>query len=252
MMGAMLLLTASALQAQQTPATSTSFRGTPHYDVVLEVPRLSVDSIILRVDTLRARLSLGAQAANLVRLTAGAIANIDNVDLQLHGVVAEAYLYVDLDNVGRVVDRVVRTLEANPEILTHLLETVDSAVTTVGGVANTALQPGGVVSQTVGVVGRTLNNVTAPNGILSQVVNTTGQTVQRVLDTSGNIVSKTLNTAGGVVSTNIVGDITRLPVVRETRNSAGQLVRQVRDTSGKVIEYTVGSANSISGVRVLQ
>ena len=246
------LAVAANASAQQRPTTSTTFQGTPHYDVVLEVPRLSVDSIILKVDTLRARLSLGAQAANLVRLSAGAYVGIDQVELEIRGVVAEAYLYVDLDNVARVVDRVVQTLEKNPELITGLLSTVDSTVNTVGGVANTALQPGGVVSQTVGVVGRTLNNVTAPNGVLSEVLNTTGQTVQRVLDSSGNIVEKTLGTAGAVVSSNIVGDITKLPVVRTTQNAAGQTVRRVRDTTGKLIEYVITSAGRVTGVRVVQ
>jgi hypothetical protein len=250
--GMALLALSSSASAQQRPATSSTFQGTPHYDVVLEVPRLSVDSIILKVDTLRARLSLGAQAANLVRLNAGAVVGIDQVELEIRNVVAEAYLYVDLDNVARIVDRVVQTLNRNPDLVTDLLATVDSTVRTVGGVANTALQPGGVVSQTVGVLGRTLNNVTAPNGVLSQVVNTTGQTVQRVLDTSGHIVDKTLNTAGGIVSSNIVGDITKLPLIRQTTNSAGQTVRRVRDTSGKLIEYVVTSTGRVTGVRVLQ
>jgi hypothetical protein len=250
--GLLLLCVSAPATAQQRPATSSSFQGTPHYDVVLEVPRLSVDSIILKVDTLRARLSLAAQAANLVRISAGASVGIDQVELTIRTVVAEAYLYVDLDNVARVVDRVVQTLEKNPELITELLATVDSTVNTVGGLANTALQPGGVVSQTVGVVGRTLANVTAPNGVLSQVINTTGQTVQRVLDTSGNIVEKTLGTAGAVASSRIVGDITRLPLVRQTTNTAGQSVRTVRDTTGKLIEYVVGSAGRVTNVRVLQ
>jgi hypothetical protein len=41
-----------------------------------------------------------------------------------------------------------------PQIIERLLSTVDSTVGTVGGIANTALQPGGVVSQTVGTGGR--------------------------------------------------------------------------------------------------
>jgi hypothetical protein len=250
--GLIMLCVCNHAFAQQRPATPGTFQGTPHYDVVLEVPRLSVDSIILKVDTLRARLSLAAQAANLVRISAGATVGIDNVELTVRTVVAEVYLYVDLDNVARIVDRVVQTLEKNPELITELLATVDSTVNTVGGLANTALQPGGVVSQTVGVVGRTLANVTAPNGVLSEVLNTTGQTVQRVLDTSGNIVEKTLGTAGAAAASRIVGDITRLPLVRETTNTAGQRVRTVRDTTGKLIQYVVGNAGRVSGVRVLQ
>lgn len=249
--GLLTTLIGANAEAQQ-PRPAGQFQGTPHYDVVLEVPQLVVDSIILKVDSLRARLSLAAQAANLVRVTAGVLVTIDNVELEIRGVTAEAYLYVDLDNVGRVVDRVMQSLDKNAELLTELLATVDSTVNTVGGVVNTAVQPGGVVSQTIGVVGRTLTNVTATNGILSQVVNTTGQTVQRVLDTSGNIVQKTLGTGGQVVGSNIVGDITRLPLVRETTNQAGQTVRRVRDTTGAILEYVVGAGGRVTGVRVVQ
>jgi YD repeat-containing protein len=55
-----------------------------------------------------------------------------------------------------------------------------------------------------------------------------------------------------VLGSDIVGDITKLQLVRQTTNNAGQTVRQVRDTSGKVIEYVVTSAGRVTGVRVLQ
>ena len=48
--------------------------------------------------------------------------------IALAGVFAEAYLYADLDNVARIVDRVVQTLDRNPQILTQVLKTVDTAV----------------------------------------------------------------------------------------------------------------------------
>ena len=49
------------------------------------------------------------------------------------GVMAEAYLYVDLDNVARIVNRVVQTLDRNPQILIQVLKTVDTAVTSITG-----------------------------------------------------------------------------------------------------------------------
>ncbi|HEU0013963.1 MAG TPA: hypothetical protein VFQ45_09785 [Longimicrobium sp.] len=227
--------------------------GTPNYDVVLEVPELSVDSITLNVNDLRAHLAVDANVANLVTLNAGADVNIERVELKVTGVLAEVYLYVDLDNVARIVDRVLATLEANPQLLTQLLTVVDSAVGTVGGIANTALRPGGAVSQTVGVVGRTLSNVTQPGGLLSQTVNTLGQTVQVTLDATGGIVERTLDTAGQVVNTRNLGAITSLPVVSETaRNAAGQVVRQVRHASGALLEYTLDQAGRVTNARVLQ
>jgi hypothetical protein len=226
--------------------------GTPHYDVVLEVPELSVDSIGLTVADLRATLALDANAANLVSISAGADVSIQRVELEIVGVLAQAFVYVDLDNVARIVDRVITTLDNNPQILTQVLTTVDQAVGTVGGVANTVLAPGGVAENAVGAVGQTLNNVTQPGGLLTQTVNTLGQTVQVTLGTAGQLVERTLDTAGGVVNERTLGQITSLPLLRETTNAAGQTVRQVRHTSGAVLEYVVDRAGNVVSSRVLE
>ncbi|HET7321270.1 MAG TPA: hypothetical protein VFI96_02165, partial [Longimicrobiaceae bacterium] len=103
------------------PRTGQGTVGTPNYDVVLEVPRLTVDSIGLDVANLQAHLALNANAMNLVVLNAGVDVGIDRVKLDLTGVGAEAYLYVDLDNVARIVDRVIATLNRNPQLVTRLL-----------------------------------------------------------------------------------------------------------------------------------
>jgi hypothetical protein len=101
---------------------------TPNRDVILEIPELSVDSIGLTVKDVRAHVALDANAMNLVQVTAGVDVGIKQVQLGIVGVFAEAYLYVDLDNVARVVDRVVLTLDRNPDILTQVFKTVDTAV----------------------------------------------------------------------------------------------------------------------------
>lgn len=234
---------------RQSATQRSQAMGDP--DVLLEIPNLSVDEITLEVENLQVHLALDARVANLVRLTAGADASIDKVNLTIKGVQAEAYLVVRLDNVAAILDRTLTTIDRNPELLERLLQTVDTTVGTVGGVANTALQPGGVVSQTVGTVGRTLDNVTAPGGLLTQTVNTLGQTVQRTLDTTGNIVERTLDTTGRVVNERTVGRLLDLKPISETTNAAGNIVRQVRDASGAVIEYTLDRAGKIISSRVV-
>ena len=112
---------------------------TPNRDVILEVPELSVDSIGLTVDNVRAHVALDANAVNLVQVTAGVDVGIKKVQLGIVGVFAEAYLYVDLDNVARIVDRVVQTLDRNPQILTQVLAAVD---TTVNAATNRRPGPG--------------------------------------------------------------------------------------------------------------
>jgi hypothetical protein len=225
--------------------------GTPNYDVILEVPDLSVDSIGLTVANLQARLALSANVARLVSLNAGADVGIERVRLDIVGVRAEAYLYVDLDNVARIANRVVATLDRNPRILTQVLTTVDSTVGVVGRVGNAALAPNGPVSRAVGATGQALNNVTAPGGLLSQTVNTLGQTVQRTLTQTGTIVERTLDRTGNVVGTRTVTNLLSLPALRETTNAAGAVVRQVRDQSGAVIELVLTRAGQVASSRVL-
>jgi hypothetical protein len=108
---------------------------TPNRDVILEVPELSVDSIGLTVQDVRAHVSLDANAMNFVQITAGVDVGIRKVQLSITGVLAEVYLYVDLDNVARIVDRVVLTLDRNPQILTQVLQAVDTTVNAATGAA---------------------------------------------------------------------------------------------------------------------
>ena len=126
---------ATPASAQQQPAqrfTGTT-QLTPNRDVILEIPELSVDSIGLTVADVKAHVALDANAMNLVQITAGVDIGIKKVQLGIVGVMAEAYLYVDLDNVARIVNRVVQTLDRNPQILIQVLKTVDTAVTSITG-----------------------------------------------------------------------------------------------------------------------
>jgi len=142
MMRARILIAGLAICAATAPAfaqqpTGQRFTGTtaltPNRDVILEIPELSVDSIGLTVADVRAHVALDANAMNLVQVTAGVDVGIKKVQLGIVGVMAEAYLYVDLDNVAKIVNRVVQTLDRNPQILIQVLKTVDTAVTSITG-----------------------------------------------------------------------------------------------------------------------
>jgi hypothetical protein len=136
--GLLVVCVSHSAMAQQRDTTRRTAGGrysatmqpglTPNRDVILEIPELSVDSIGLTVKDVRAHVALDANAMNLVQVTAGVDVGIKQVQLGIVGVFAQAFLYVDLDNVARVVDRVVLTLDRNPEILTQVFKTVDTAV----------------------------------------------------------------------------------------------------------------------------
>lgn len=70
---------------------------------------------------MQVHLALDARVANLVSLKAGADASIGRVKLEIRGVQAEAYLVVRLDNVAKILDRTLTTIDRNPELLTRLL-----------------------------------------------------------------------------------------------------------------------------------
>jgi hypothetical protein len=222
-------------KAQRSAPVQSKYRptdpvGSDQPDVLLDVPNLSVDEITLDVQNLQAHLALDARVANLVKLTAGVDISIDKVNISIKGVQATALLIVRLDNVRAILDRTLTTLDKNPQLVERLLQTVDNTVGTVGDVANTALQPGGVISQTV---------------------NTLGQTVTQTVDMAGNIVEKTLDKTGKVLGTNTVGKILDLPVVKETTNEAGQTVKQVRSTTGALIDVTLDSAGKVLNTKVV-
>ncbi|MFJ8032200.1 hypothetical protein [Streptomyces sp. NPDC096032] len=97
-------------------------------DVYLDVPVLKVDEIDLDVEDLRARVSPQAEVLDLLKLNVGAEVTLGRVHLGISGVEAQAQLKVRLDNVPVIIDRVLTTLDSNPEFLHELARDVGSAV----------------------------------------------------------------------------------------------------------------------------
>ncbi|HEY0014037.1 MAG TPA: hypothetical protein VGB79_14440 [Allosphingosinicella sp.] len=177
-------------------------------DVVLDVPNLSVEQLTVEVNNLRLNLALDARLANLLQLTAGANASIDNVRIDLRGVRAQATLLVRLDNVRAIIERTLQTLDNNPQIVSQLLSTVDNTVGTVGGVANNAV---GTVGQIAGGLlsnGQVLDLARAGLTEVSRTVNGAGNTVRRVTDRSGSLIEVVTDTANRIVSSRRVGAAT--------------------------------------------
>jgi pyruvate/2-oxoglutarate dehydrogenase complex dihydrolipoamide acyltransferase (E2) component len=115
-------------------------------DVLLDVPVLKVDRIHLAVEDLKAHVSLRAQVLDLVKLNVGVQVELGKVKLDIEGVEAQALVKVRLDHVVAVVDRVLTTIDRNPE----LLESVGQAVEDVGSGAGDALGETGEAVEDVG------------------------------------------------------------------------------------------------------
>jgi hypothetical protein len=185
---------------QSTPLAMQAMQGSDQPDVLLDIPNLSVDEINLEVNNLQVHIALDARLANLLKLTAGADASIDQVKIGIKGVQAQATLIVRLDNVRAIIERTLQTLDNNPQLVTQLLSTVDNTVNTVGGVAN----------NTVGTVGGVANNLLRSGTVLDlgrtgmtelgRTVNGAGNLVRRVRDNGGRLFEVVTDSAGRILS----------------------------------------------------
>ena len=93
-------------------------------DVLLDVPVIKVDEINFELNDLRAKVSLYAKVLDLVELSVGVDAYLGRVKLVIQGVEAQALLKVRLDNVTAILDRVLTTIDRNPQIVERLVEGV--------------------------------------------------------------------------------------------------------------------------------
>jgi hypothetical protein len=114
--------------------------------VLVDVPVVKVDKIGIEVDDLRAQVAVRAEVRELVQLNVGAQARLGTVELEIEGVEAQALLKARLDNVGAIVNRVLLSLDRNPE----LLEGVGHAVQDVGGGTGRLLGEAGEAVEDVG------------------------------------------------------------------------------------------------------
>jgi hypothetical protein len=96
-------------------------------DVVVDIPVVKVDELHFELDDLVARISLHAEVLDLVKLSVGVHAELGKVELNIKGVEAQALLRARLDHVTAIIDRVLTTLDRNPDVLkeiAHALEPV--------------------------------------------------------------------------------------------------------------------------------
>jgi hypothetical protein len=116
-------------------------------DVLLDVPQLRVEEIILEVEDLRAHVSVQAEVLNLLRLSVGADVQLRGVHLDIKGVEAQALLKVRLDRVAEIINRVLATIDRNPEIVGQIVGPLGAAVSELEGTV------GRSVDEVAGAVG---------------------------------------------------------------------------------------------------
>lgn len=96
-------------------------------DVLLDVPQLRVEEIILDVEDLHAHVSVEADVLNLLRLSVGADVQLGGVHLEIRGVEAQALLKVRLDKVAEIINRVLTSVDRNPDIIDQVVPSLTTA-----------------------------------------------------------------------------------------------------------------------------
>jgi hypothetical protein len=97
-------------------------------DVLLDVSELEVDRINLEVEDLRAHVSILVELANLLNLSVGVDARLDQVKLEIEGVEAEVFLKVRLKHIRAILEKALDTIGEHPEILRILARSISQLV----------------------------------------------------------------------------------------------------------------------------
>ncbi|MFG1699449.1 hypothetical protein [Nonomuraea sp. NPDC049309] len=201
-------------------------------DVYLDVPEVKVDEITLDVQDLRARVSLQAEVLDLLKLNVGADVFLGSVNLTIKGVEAQALLKVRLDNVARIIDRVLQTIDTNPQLLEHLTRGVGRAVEDLGVGAGHAVRDvgagaGGAVRDVGAGAGGAVRDLGAgAGGAVRDVGAGAGHAVRDVGAGAGGAVREVGTGAGGAV--------------RDVGTGAGGAVRDVGTGAGEAV-HDVGT-----------
>jgi hypothetical protein len=101
-------------------------------DVLLDAPVVKLNNLDFELNDLRAKVSLFAKVLDLVELSVGIDAFLGRVKLNIESIEVQALLKVRLDNVTRILDRVLTTVDRNPQIVHELVSGVSSTVEDVG------------------------------------------------------------------------------------------------------------------------
>jgi hypothetical protein len=194
-------------------------------DVLLDVPTVKVEEINLQVEDLRARVSLQAEVLDLVKLNVGADVGLGRVELDIKGVEAQALLKVRLDNVAAILDRVLTTIDRNPQILEHVTRGLESTTRQIGGGAAKALEETGAGA------GKAVEETGAGAG---RAVEETGAGAGRAVEETGAGAGRAVEETGAGAGR----------AVEDTGAGAGRAVEETGAGAGRAVEDTGGGVGS--------
>jgi hypothetical protein len=227
-------------------------------DVLLDMPVVKVDEINLEVEELRARVSLRAEVLDLLKLNIGADVFIGHVGLEIKGVEAQALLKVRLENVARILDRVLTTIDRNPQLLERLVEGAGTAIAEIGEGAGEAVEDVGEgAGEAVEDVGEGAGSAVEDVGegagsAVEDVGEGAGSAVEDVGEGAGSAVEDVGEGAGSAVED--VGEGAG-SAVEDVGEGAGEAVEDTGETAKRTAQGaggTIGKAASDAGKRAKQ
>ena len=181
-------------------------------DVVVDIPVVKVDEIHFELDDLVARISLHAEVLDLVKLSVGVHAELGKVELNIKGVQAQALLRARLDHVTAIIDRVLTTLDRNPEVLQTIAHSLEPVTEGAG--------------KAVGEVGEGANRA------VGQIGEGAGSAVEDVVEGAGGAVKDVGKGAGGAVE-DVGGGAGK--AVGEVGEGANKAVGQIGEGAGQAV-----------------
>jgi len=181
-------------------------------DVVVDIPIVKVDEIHFELDDLEARVSLHAEVLDLVKLSVGVHVELGKVELNIKGVEAQALMRARLDHVTAIIDRVLTTLDRNPDVLKTIAHSLEPVTEGAG--------------KAVGEVGEGANKA------VGQIGEGAGSAVEDVGEGAEGAVKDVGKGAGGAVE-DVGGGAGK--AVGEIGEGANQAVGQVGEGAGQAV-----------------
>jgi hypothetical protein len=219
-------------------------------DVLLDVPELKVDLIHFELDDLDAHVALKARVLNLVKLDVGVDLHLSRVKLDVKGVNAEIVMKARLDHVAAIVDRLMTTLDRNPELVKGLSRAVSEvgqgAGEAVGKTGDAAKDVGKGAGQAVGDVGQGAGQAVGDIG------QGAGQAVGDVGQGAGQAVGQVGQGAGQAVGNldQVVGNAGQaLGGVGQAVGGAGQALGGGQQGGGQMPNGAAGPGQSKGGAK---
>jgi hypothetical protein len=206
-------------------------------DVLLDVPELKVDLIHFELDDLDAHVALKARVLDLIKLNVGIDVHLSRVKLDIKGVHAEIVMKARLDHVTAIVDRLMTTLDRNPE----LIEGLSKGISEVGQGAGQAVDQTGDAAKEIGAGAESaLQDVGSGAGqAVGDVGQGAGQAVGDIGQGAGQAVGNLDQVVGGVGQT--------LGQTGQAVGGAGQALGGVGQAAGEAGQAVGGAEQAVGG-----